>query len=289
MKDLALACNQQLKICSLRLVVQPCDILLQTTGFTKGQIKESLAVSISPIHISSNLWTSPHRHSLLAVCAQWVNPKGQLQKARLGLPECRYSHSGEKQASLILQVVEEFGIQSKLGWHTGDNATSNDTCLETIESRLLAEHQVQFNAKQRRIRCIGHIINLSLQASLLASSKEALLAALTAAADVSGEELLAQFPHALTSKQRKNQPERRQLIESQESQSGQRHARRRGSRVARFLQLKSPLVFRRCLLCANSMIWLSGCVAHLYMQIFGMITSAFDSGLIIGRGGHLGI
>jgi hypothetical protein len=95
---------------------------------------------------------------------------------------------------------------------------------------LLAEHQVQFNAKQRRIRCIGHIINLSLRAFLLVSSKEALLAALTAAADVSGEELLAQFPHALTSKQRKNQAERPQLIESQESQSGRRHARRRGSR-----------------------------------------------------------
>ena len=68
-----------------------------------------------------------------------------------------------------------------------------------MESRLLAEHNVKFNAKQRRIRCIGHIINLPLQAFLLASSREALLAALRAAADVSGEELIMQFSDALDS------------------------------------------------------------------------------------------
>ncbi len=93
-----------------------------------------------------------------------------------------------------------------------------------MESSLLAEHQVRFNAKECRVRCIGHIINLSLQTCLLASSKEALLAALTAAADVSGEELLAQFFDALSSQQRKYQAERPQLIESQEKQSGRRHA-----------------------------------------------------------------
>jgi hypothetical protein len=129
MKDLAPACNpaiEDLLITSRRTAVR---YIASNYRLYKGQIMESLAVSISPIHISSDLWTSPHRHSLLAVCAQWVNPKGQLQKALLGLPECHYSHSGEKQACLILQVVEEFGIQSKLGWHTGDNATSNGTCL----------------------------------------------------------------------------------------------------------------------------------------------------------------
>jgi hypothetical protein len=142
MRDLALACNpaiEDLLIISRRTAVR---YIASNYKLYKGQIKESLAISISPIHISSDLWTSPHRHSLLAVCAQWVDPEGQLQKALLGLPECRYSHSGKKQASLILKVLEEFGIQSKIGWHTGDNATSNDTCLEVLESRLLAEHQV---------------------------------------------------------------------------------------------------------------------------------------------------
>jgi hypothetical protein len=203
MKDLALACNpaiEDLLITSRRTVVR---YIASNYNLYKSQIKESLTTSISPIHIATDLWTSPHRHSLLAVCAQWVDPGGQLQKALLALPECRHSHSGEKQADLILQVIADYGIHSKLGWHTGDNASSNGTCLAEMESRLLSEHQVQFNAKQRRVRCIGHIINLSLQAFLLASSKEALLAAL-AAADDDGEEPLAQFSDSLGSYQRRD-------------------------------------------------------------------------------------
>lgn len=227
MKDLALACNpaiEDLLITSRRTAVR---YIASNYELYKGQIRDSLASAISPIHITSDLWTSPHQHSLLAVCAQWVDPDYQLQKALLGLPECRYSHSGEKQADIILGVLEEFEIQSKLGWHTGDNATSNDTCLEALESRLRADHQVEFNAKQRRIRCIGHIINLSLQAFLLASSKEALTAALAAAADAPGDELLAQFSDVLDSQQRRLEAERRQL---DEPHPGQRHTRRRGSR-----------------------------------------------------------
>jgi hypothetical protein len=224
MKDLALACNpaiEDLLITSRRTAVR---LIASNYELYKGQIKEGLATSSSPIHISSDLWTSPHRHSLLAVCAQWVDAEGQLQKALLGLPECRYSHSGEKQASLILRVIEEFDIQSNLGWHTSDNATSNNTCLEVMQSRLLTEHQIQFNARQRRIRCIGHIIHLSLQAFLLASSREALLAALESAADVSGEELIARFSDILDSQKNKQRADCTLSSERYRSKAGHEHA-----------------------------------------------------------------
>jgi hypothetical protein len=35
-----------------------------------------------------------------------------------------------------MSILETFGIMSTLGYHTGDNATSNDTCLESIARRL---------------------------------------------------------------------------------------------------------------------------------------------------------
>jgi hypothetical protein len=47
---------------------------------------------------------------------------------------------------------------------------------------------------------MSHIINLSLQAFLLASSKEALYAALAATTDVNGEDLLARFTEALAAR-----------------------------------------------------------------------------------------
>ena len=61
----------------------------------REQLSTSMTTAMSPIHISSDLWTSPHRHSMLAVCAQWVDRDYQLQKALLELLELRNSYSGE--------------------------------------------------------------------------------------------------------------------------------------------------------------------------------------------------
>ncbi|KAF1963924.1 hypothetical protein BU23DRAFT_576077 [Bimuria novae-zelandiae CBS 107.79] len=94
---------------------------------------------------------------------------------------------------------------------------------------LLTKHEVKFNAKHRRIRCIGHIINLSLQAFLLASSKEALLAALNAAAEVSGEQLLSQFSRVLNSQQQRLNAESQRQPGSRQSQVPQRPTRQRSS------------------------------------------------------------
>lgn len=84
-----------------------------------------------------------------------------------------------------------------------------------------------FNASQRRIRCIAHIINLSLQAFLLASSKEALRAALAATAEASGEDLLTRFSETLTS-QRSFEAHRRTATGTQPEQP-RRRSQRRGS------------------------------------------------------------
>lgn len=217
MRDLALACNPAIEdqlITSRRSAVR---LIVANYEFYRNQIKTSLSTASSPIHIATDLWTSPHRHAMLAICAQWVDSEYQLQKALLALPECRYNHTGEHQANLILETLETFDIASNIGWHTGDNATSNDKCLEVIGKRL-AEIGLKFEPSKRRIRCIGHIINLSLQAFLLASSKEALRAALAATADVTGEDLLGQFSEALAS---------RKTSESQ-PQSHKSKRRRRG-------------------------------------------------------------
>lgn len=202
LKQLALACNpaiEDLLITSRRSITR---VIVANYELYAGQLKDSLATAISPIHVSSDLWTSPHHHALLAVCAQWVDKDYQLRKALIGLPECRNNHSGEQQATLILRVLEGFDIQSRIGWHTSDNATSNDTCLKALSEKLAAKHKINFDPEKRRIRCIAHIINLSLQACLTASSQEALKAALKSAGDTNGENLLTQFSEALASRQR---------------------------------------------------------------------------------------
>ncbi|KAG7404220.1 hypothetical protein Forpe1208_v016016 [Fusarium oxysporum f. sp. rapae] len=112
--------------------------------------------------------------------------------------KCKYSHSGATQAELIAGTLRKFNITAQsLGYYIGDNATSNDTCLEELSKVLEAESGAEYPHKRRRIRCIGHIINLALQAFLLARSKDALRAALEATADEPGSTMLEEFSQQL--------------------------------------------------------------------------------------------
>ncbi|KAF5257173.1 hypothetical protein FOXYS1_12315, partial [Fusarium oxysporum] len=218
MQDIILACNPAIE--DLLLTSRDAAMRHITTTFDlyRSQLKAKLQASVSKIHLSTDLWTSPHRHGILAVCVRWVDNSYRLQKALLAMPECRYSHSGERQATLMAEAIEEYGIAEQIGYHTGDNATSNDTCLKHLSQMLQDKYGISFHPNQRRIRCIAHIINLSLQAFLLASSKEALRAALAAASDVTGAEMYEQFYFTLYDVSA-NEPTSRSEASGQQEQS----------------------------------------------------------------------
>ncbi|KAL9563688.1 hypothetical protein ACKAV7_012077 [Fusarium commune] len=194
----SLACNPAIEdslITSRRTVVR---YIAASYEFYAAQLAESLQSAISMIHFSSDLWTSPHRHGMLAVCGQWVDKGYKLRKALLDLLECRKGHSGESQAGLIADVLGRYEIRS-VGYHTGDNASSNNTCLEALSKKLLHERGIIFDSVRRRARCFGHtgISNFSLQAFLLTHSKDTLRATLNAAGNDAGAQSIETFSTAL--------------------------------------------------------------------------------------------
>src|SRR2546423_1901119 len=85
-----------------------------------------------------------------------------------------------------MDIIREFELAHLVGYFTTDNAGSNDTLLETLEKTLLVEYGARFNPKKQHVRCLGHIINLSLSAFLFANNKTALEEALKEA--IEGEE-----------------------------------------------------------------------------------------------------
>lgn len=85
---------------------------------------------------------------MLAVCAQWADRDYQLRKALLGLPELRDSHSGEQQAVSVMDTLRKYNITSQIGYHVGDNAMSNDTCLEALSKQLKREYNVSYGFDQ---------------------------------------------------------------------------------------------------------------------------------------------
>ena len=137
-------------------------------GKHKDIVRQELQASLSRIHISLDIQTSPNRWLLLAICAHFTTHLQKKQKALLALKKVP-GHSGEDQFSVLLPVLEDYGIVRQLGAIVADNASPNNVLCRRIESHWGQELDLAWDANHWRIRCIGHIINLVVQAFLFAN------------------------------------------------------------------------------------------------------------------------
>lgn len=129
----------------------------------------------SRIHLCTDTWTSPqgHRKEFQAVNAHFVDEYGCQQKALLALPELLQGHAGIQCAEQVFAVVKAFDFQHRLGSITSDNASAMTTMATQLES-LLRKEGVEWSAATHRLRCLGHILNIAVQAFLFVRDKDAL-------------------------------------------------------------------------------------------------------------------
>ncbi len=92
----------------------------------KDVVRRDLQSAISNIHISLDIWTSPNRHLLLAICAHYTTYLLKRQKALLALRTVA-GHSGQNQFNILLPVLQDYGVVRKLGAIIADNASPNNT------------------------------------------------------------------------------------------------------------------------------------------------------------------
>ncbi|KAJ6436908.1 P-loop containing nucleoside triphosphate hydrolase protein [Purpureocillium lavendulum] len=133
----------------------------------KQQVMEVLRKAPGLIHMSFDGWRSGNRHALYGICCFFRDECNKPCKITLGLPEVSARHTGPNIAAEILDVIESYQIQDKIGYFTLDNAKNNDTAMEIIGGEL------GFVGSRRRGRCFGHILNLSAKAILFGHDADA--------------------------------------------------------------------------------------------------------------------
>lgn len=130
-------------------------------------IKSQLQLSLSRIHFSFDIWTSPACTAILGVCAHFLAPNLHLKHALIGLKEVEGAHQGETIAELVEDLIRWFEAEQNLGVFIGDNASNVDTAIKALVRRFRLSSD-----KGRRSRCCGHIINLAAKAFLLGNACE---------------------------------------------------------------------------------------------------------------------
>lgn len=140
----------------------------------KRELRHELRAARSNIHISFDLWTSPNCYAFMAIVAHYIDRNGARQVNLIALRSLEGEHSGENMAALLLKVFKEYRIGGRIGFFILDNASANDICVDIVLRKLYPG----MNAKQRlrrRLRCLGHVINLAAQAFLFGKQSQATL------------------------------------------------------------------------------------------------------------------
>jgi hypothetical protein len=126
----------------------------------KKLLREDLHEARSNIHLSFDLWTSPNYFAIIAIVAHYIDRHGARQTKLLAMRRLEGEHTGTNIAQAVLNVVGEYRIGSRIGYFMLDNASSNDTAVDLILKTLYPK-MTEKQRKRRRLRCLGHVVNLA--------------------------------------------------------------------------------------------------------------------------------
>jgi hypothetical protein len=131
--------------------------------------------AISQIHLSFDGWTSPHHTmAILGIIAHFTAQSGRRVNPVIGLRLLEGSHTGANMAEVILEVLQHYGVAEHIGYCVADNASNNDTLVKALGEDLIFSTHL-YDASQRRLRCVGHVVNLVVRAFWFGDVDRALL------------------------------------------------------------------------------------------------------------------
>lgn len=133
-----------------------------------SEIKAKLKEAPGKFSFTLDAWTSTNTLPFMAIRAHWIDADWVYQTVLLDLCYIEGNHDGQNFCDIFLGCLERFEIPlSKVLALTMDNVGSNDTFIE-----FLKQHGVKVNVNissaGNRVRCMPHILNLSVQDILAA-------------------------------------------------------------------------------------------------------------------------
>src|SRR5450432_3197781 len=133
----------------------------------RQKLIQDLAISSQTIALSLDGWTSKNDISILVVIGHWLTEDFVYKERVLEFAEIEGPKSGENMAGIVLELLQELDIESKVITITSDNASNNETMIDAIDSSLLERfprsnnllNMPRFHGQSSYIRCIAHVLN----------------------------------------------------------------------------------------------------------------------------------
>ena len=130
--------------------------IIQEFKLRRKMFRDLLSAIKGQIHISFDIWTSGNSLALLGIVFHYSDGITGIQTVVSGVPRIHGPHSGENMAASACEVIFFYGITPRLGFFTLDNASTNDTAVEAIITKVRPD----LRPIRRRLRCFGHVMNI---------------------------------------------------------------------------------------------------------------------------------
>ena len=102
----------------------------------------------------------------MKVVDHFVDEKNLPHALLLELKELQRAHIGPNMSITMLKLLNDYSIRNKLDYFVMNNASNNDTMLRAISLNFKLVDDIEYDSIKHRLRCMNHIINLSIQAFL---------------------------------------------------------------------------------------------------------------------------
>ena len=104
--------------------------------------------------------------SIFAIIGHWLTENFEYKEALLEFIEIEGPKSGENIGGIMLDLLCELDIESKLLSITGDSVSNNKSLMSEVEVRLRewflsieSSNTLRFCGQDSYIRCIAHVLN----------------------------------------------------------------------------------------------------------------------------------
>jgi hypothetical protein len=147
--------------------------LMQLFDAEKQRVRKLLQETPGRISFAIDAWTSPNNHGFLGITAHWIDHDWAIRSLLLNLVPLSGSHSGANMCAEFVATCQDFGVLTKLRAITTDSASNNNTFAKALGT-FCQQQNVNFDAGSHHIRCIAHVINLTVHDFLRSIHAEAL-------------------------------------------------------------------------------------------------------------------
>lgn len=152
--------------------------IMKHYDIARAVVVDFLAEFPGMVSFTMDGWSSMTMAAFLALTIHFIDQDWNLCSFVLDFIPHRGDHSGYNMAQTVYASLKKFGVHKKLLTFTLDNASSNDTFMDSLED-LLDEDMVDWCGKSYRMRCFSHVLNLAVQDGVTHESIEPLVTKIT--------------------------------------------------------------------------------------------------------------